>query len=249
MKTYQYFTTLLLTTFTTLNLIKCQNIGEKKTFRKLNAIEFSRNINTVNFAQIIDVRTREEFSEGYITNAINLNWNDSSFVAEVLKLNKNKPVYVYCLAGGISANAAIKLKELGFKFVYDLKGGMNAWRNANLPVFHIGNVSLVDKKGIDRTEFNNIINQKGLVLVDVYAPWCGPCKKMAPYLEEITFERKNKLTFLKINNDDNQEIVRFLLVDELPTLILYKNGKRVYTNIGLISKEDLLKVIDANLKY
>lgn len=97
-------------------------------------------------------------------------------------------------------------------------------------------------------DFNNKINQKGLVLVDVFAPWCGPCKKMAPYLEEIAVERKNKLTFIKINNDDNQEIVRFLYVDELPTLILYKNGKRVYNNIGLISKDDLLKVIDANLK-
>jgi thioredoxin-like negative regulator of GroEL len=71
---------------------------------------------------------------------------------------------------------------------------------------------------------------------------------MAPYLDEIAKERKSKLTFLKINNDENQEIVRFLFVDELPTIILYKNGKRVYTNIGLITKEDLLKEIDKNLK-
>jgi thioredoxin-like negative regulator of GroEL len=55
---------------------------------------------------------------------------------------------------------------------------------------------------------------------------------MAPCIEEITFERKSKLTFLIINNDDNQEIVKFLFVNELPNLILYKNGKRVYTNIG-----------------
>ena len=248
MKTIQYFTTLLLLFFLSINISICQNILENNTVIKLNATTFYQSINRDKFSQIIDVRTPEEFSEGFIANAINVNWNDNSFDAEVLKFNKTKPVYVYCLAGGRSASASTKLKKLGYITVYDLKGGMNAWRNANLPVQLIVNGPLVDKKGINPTEFNNIINKKGLVLVDVYAPWCGPCKIMAPFLEEIALARKNKLTFLKINNDDNQEIVKFLFVDELPTLILYKNGKRVYTNIGLISKDDLLKVIDANLK-
>ena len=247
MKTIQFFTTLLLLFFQSINISICQNISENNTVIKLNTTAFYKSIISDKFSQIIDVRTPEEFSEGYITNAINVNWNDNSFDTEVLKFNKTKPVYVYCLAGGRSASASTKLKKLGFKTVYDLKGGMNAWRNANLPVQLILNGSLVEKKGINLTKFNNIINQKGLVLVDVYAPWCGPCKIMAPYLEEIALARKNKLIFLKLNNDNNQEIVKFLFVDELPTLILYKNGKRVYTNIGIISKDDLLKVIDANL--
>ncbi len=247
MKTIQFFTTLLLLFFQSINISICQNILENKTVIKLNTTAFYKSIISDKFSQIIDVRTPEEFSEGYITNAINVNWNDNSFDTEVLKFNKTKPVYVYCLAGGRSASATTKLKKLGFITVYDLKGGMNAWRNANLPVQLIVNGSLVEKKGINLTEFNNIINQKGLVLVDVYAPWCGTCKIMAPYLEEIALARKNKLIFLKLNNDNNQEIVKFLFVDELPTLILYKNGKRVYTNIGIISKDDLLKVIDANL--
>ncbi len=247
MKTIQYFTTLLLLIFTTINISKCQIILENNIGIKLNVAEFNHKIYTDSFTQIIDVRTPEEYSEGYIAKAINVNWNDNSFDAEVLKLNESKPIYVYCLAGGRSANAAAKLTKLGFTTVYDLKGGLNAWRNANLPVQILDNVSVANIKGLNLLDFINIINQKGFVLVDVYAPWCGPCKKMAPYLEEIALERKNKLTFLKINNDDNQEIVRFLFVDELPTLILFKNGKRVYTNIGLISKDDLLKVIDENL--
>lgn len=247
MKTIQIFTTLLLLFFQSINISICQNILENKTVITLNTTAFYKSIISDKFSQIIDVRTPEEFSEGYITNAINVNWNDNSFDTEVLKFNKTKPVYVYCLAGGRSASATTKLKKLGFITVYDLKGGMNAWRNANLPVQLIVNGPLVEKKDINLTEFNNIINQKGLVLVDVYAPWCGPCKIMAPYLEEIALARKNKLIFLKLNNDNNQEIVKFLFVDELPTLILYKNGKRVYTNIGIISKDDLLKVIDANL--
>jgi thioredoxin 1 len=248
MKTIQFFITLLLLFFQSINISICQNISDNNTGIKLSATAFYKNIISDKFSQVIDVRTPQEFSEGYIANAINVNWNDNSFDTEVLKFNKNKPVYIYCLAGGRSANAAIKLTELGFKTVFDLKGGINAWRNANLPLKILDNISHPDKKGMNIVDFNNKINQKGLVLVDVFAPWCGPCKKMAPYLEEIAIERKNKLTFIKINNDDNQEIVRFLYVDELPTLILYKNGKRVYNNIGLISKDDLLKVIDANLK-
>lgn len=124
---------------------------------------------------------------------------------------------------------------------------MNAQRNANLPLQILDIVSVADKNGINLSVFNNQIIQKGFVLVDVYTPWCGPCKILTPYLEEIAIKRKNKLTFLKINNDDNQEIIRFLFVAELPTLILFKNGKRVYTNIGIIIKDDLLKVIDENL--
>jgi thioredoxin 1 len=116
-----------------------------------------------------------------------------------------------------------------------------------LPLQILDIVSVADKNGINLSVFNNQIIQKGFVLVDVYTPWCGPCKILTPYLEEIAIKRKNKLTFLKINNDDNQEIIRFLFVAELPTLILFKNGKRVYTNIGIIIKDDLLKVIDENL--
>jgi thioredoxin 1 len=66
-------------------------------------------------------------------------------------------------------------------------------------------------------------------------------------LAEIAEEKKDKLTFIKVNADESQEIVKNLNVEELPTLILYKNGKRVYTNIGLITKADLLKIIENSI--
>lgn len=100
MKTIQSFTTLLLLIFTYINISKCQNIREIKSISKLNATEFNQNIYTDSFTQIIDVRTPDEYLEGYIANAINVNWNDNSFDTEVLKFNKNKPVYIYCLTGG-----------------------------------------------------------------------------------------------------------------------------------------------------
>lgn len=78
-------------------------------------------------AQIIDVRTPEEYQEGYIKSAININVNGEDFIAKASKLDKSKPVYVYCKLGGRSAKAADKLAEEGFTKVYDLKGGITQW--------------------------------------------------------------------------------------------------------------------------
>ena len=78
--------------------------------------------------QLIDVRTSREFSNGFITGAKNIDYNGDSFEKQIKKLDKNKPVLVYCAAGGRSENAAELLKEWGFKEVYDLIGGYNGWK-------------------------------------------------------------------------------------------------------------------------
>jgi len=76
---------------------------------------------------IIDVRTPEEFSEGYIENAININFYDDNFINQFANYNKEEPIFVYCRSGGRSGKASKKLLELGFKNVYDLKGGYLNW--------------------------------------------------------------------------------------------------------------------------
>ena len=226
----------------------CQNASTKDSnIKKLSANEFENTMELDSNLQLIDVRTPEEFNQGFIKNAKNVNWNGGDFETEVTKLDKSKTVFVYCLAGGRSGEAANKLKDLGFTTIYDLKGGMNAWRNANKHI-EIKNADLVKEKKteISIADFNSTINS-GLVLVDVFATWCGPCKIMAPYIDEIVNEKKDVLKFLKIDNDKNSELVKFLNVDELPTIIIFKNGKRVFTSIGLIKKEDLIKEIEKNL--
>jgi thioredoxin len=247
MKIIKFFTTAVIALFFVINISSCQN-NANGAGGKLDVNTFEKNVNADKNIQLIDVRTPGEYAEGFIGNAKNIDWNGSNFATEVAKLDKTKPVYLYCLSGGRSGNAANKLNEMGFTQVFDLKGGMNAWRNAAKPVSVTGNEPIKPATtGLSLTDFNKQIADNQLVLVDVYAPWCGPCKKMAPYLAEIAEEKKDKLTLLKVNADESQEIVKNLNVEELPTLILYKNGKRVYTNIGLITKVDLLKVIDANI--
>jgi rhodanese-related sulfurtransferase len=85
-------------------------------------------------SQIVDVRTPGEFSEGHIANAVNMDVTSDDFESKIATLDKEKPVMVYCKAGGRSAKAAAILKENGFKKVYDLDGGMIGWNEAKKPI-------------------------------------------------------------------------------------------------------------------
>ena len=85
-------------------------------------------------AQLLDVRTADEYSEGHIANAKNVNIMADDFDAQVATLDKTKPVLVYCKVGGRSAKAATRLKELGFTNIIDLDGGFNSWSNDNKPI-------------------------------------------------------------------------------------------------------------------
>ena len=106
--------------------------GKNKT--SLPAMEFSKNIGQTTGAVVLDVRRPDEYKEGHLANSLNINWNSNNFEAEVLKLDKTSPMYVYCLAGSRSASAAEKMRAIGFKQVYELEGGISKWKAAKLPV-------------------------------------------------------------------------------------------------------------------
>jgi len=85
--------------------------------------------------QLLDVRTPQEFTEGYIKGAVNADWNnETEFKAQANKLNKTKPVYVYCLSGIRSGKAADWLAANGFVSVTNLEGGIKAWKAADKKV-------------------------------------------------------------------------------------------------------------------
>jgi len=106
------------------------NAGPGNGSTLLSPDEFETRLHNKPEAQLIDVRTPAEFSGGHIANARNLNIHDDHFAAEIAKLDKSKPVMVYCARGARSATATEQLKRAGFPEVYDLEGGMEAWRGA-----------------------------------------------------------------------------------------------------------------------
>ena len=85
------------------------------------------------------------------------------------------------------------------------------------------------------------------VLVDFWAEWCGPCKMIAPILDEIAKDYSDKLTVAKINIDDNPGTPQRYGVRGIPTLILFKNGEVEATKVGALAKSQLAAFVDANL--
>ena len=84
------------------------------------------------------------------------------------------------------------------------------------------------------------------VLVDFYADWCGPCKMMAPVIDELAGEYEGMIKVGKLNVDDNPDTARQYRVMSIPTLIIFKNGEAVDTVVGVIAKNALKKKLDAH---
>ncbi|MCB9185395.1 MAG: rhodanese-like domain-containing protein [Flavobacteriales bacterium] len=132
MKQLAHFSTVVLLA---IFMVSCSN-GQNKTgasngiAENVNVEEFSKHIGN---AQVLDVRTPQEWNEGIIEGATMANIYDQDFEAQLGKLDKEKPVAVYCKVGGRSGQAMAKMKEMGFKEIYNLKGGMDAWKGAKKP--------------------------------------------------------------------------------------------------------------------
>ncbi|KOO46891.1 thioredoxin [Priestia koreensis] len=93
----------------------------------------------------------------------------------------------------------------------------------------------------------NTETENGLVLVDFWAPWCGPCKMIAPVLEEIDGEMSDKVKIAKIDVDENQETASKFGVMSIPTLLLFKDGEVVDKVVGFQPKEALVEVISKHV--
>ncbi len=115
-------------------LILISLVAQAQTVKKLDPQNFDKKLREFKDPVLVDVRTTGEYAQGHLPNALLIDIFSNDFKSRVGKLDKSKPVFVYCKAGSRSSSAVEVLSGMGFKDIYDLSGGIIAWRQANKPI-------------------------------------------------------------------------------------------------------------------
>ncbi len=219
--------------FSILFLIAC---GQNKSgYLSMDAIQFNQKLENTKNVQLIDVRTPEEYSSSKIGNALNINYYDADFEAKLKKLDKDKPLFVYCKSGGRSSGAVSKLLDLGFKEVYELEGGIMAWERAKLQTK--SNTKTNEKDVFTSNTLNEILTENQKVIVNFYASWCIPCKRMKPFMDELEKEYPD-VKIIRIDIDQAKALATELKVENIPTVMFYeKNSLKERKNSEMTKSE------------
>lgn len=223
----------IIVTLIVLLSISCSN---SQNFKSVDVAEFKSILEKNSEIQLVDVRTEDEFKGGHIKNAKNISIASEKWSSSIGNLDKTKPVLVYCLSGGRSKKAAAELKELGFREVIELDGGYLAWSKANPQSNEVWT-------GMTKEEYAKLLTSDKIVVIDFYAKWCAPCKKMAPYLEKMNTELASTVTIHRIDADKNKSLFNALGYQGLPVILVYKNGKETFKKNEFVSEEELRKAL------
>jgi rhodanese-related sulfurtransferase len=213
-------------------LVSCAN--QAQTGARVTPDQFESGMKAKG-VQLLDVRNAQEFKAYSLEGALQADWNDpAQFRDRTGYLDKNKPVYVYCMSGSRSSAAANYLRETGFAKVVELNGGLLSWKRAGKAV-----LTAEKKQETSFESYQQMIGSGDLVLVDYGAEWCPPCKKMEPVLQSWIKEKKGAVRLVKIDGGTDTQLMKINLVEAMPTFIVYKNGKETARKQGVLTKEEL----------
>lgn len=124
---------IILTVLLTVSITSCKEAATDGPIKMVTTDEMQELLELEDI-QLVDVRTPEEYTGGHIANSQNIDYNSPTFDSEIEKLDKSKPVIIYCKSGGRSAKCAKKLEDAGFVKIYDLNGGISEWKHKELAI-------------------------------------------------------------------------------------------------------------------
>lgn len=239
-----FLTVLFLAIFSQCSDNQAQQTGS--VIENINAKKFKAMSDTAN-GIILDVRTPEEVAGGYIEGASAINFYDDDFSEKINLIQKNKPIFVYCKAGGRSAQAAELLAKNGFQKVCNLEGGIMSWEDSGFPVVKPAGQKDDKIQQLSLADFSKMLQTDKPVLVDFHTKWCVPCKKMAPVVDTIAEQYKDKAIVLRIDVDKSKEVAKHYQIQGIPVFILFRNGEVKWKHNGIIPGNELAKKIEMNL--
>jgi thioredoxin len=226
-------------------LFSCTNHSQNQGAQLVNVQTFSEALKSTPNATIIDVRTPEEFQNGHLPDAVNFNVLAPEFQSQVSQLDKSQPVFVYCKVGGRSADAVEKMKSMGFTTIYDMKGGYMAWSSAGMETTK---AERIQEEKFTEADFEKLISSDTPILIDYFAPWCGPCKKMEPILNKLSGEYEGKVQIVRVNVDEASTVVKSQKIDNIPVVSTFKMGQEMKRVNGFQDEAAMRAMIEDLLK-
>jgi thioredoxin len=228
-KVFQIFT-LLGFSITVFGQIESKNITPQ---------EFDKLFKTHEGAILIDLRTPKEFAVARLKKAINVDLMMEGFEDfMVKKFSKNSKLFLYSQSEEDAKNASQYLFEIGYKNIWTLKGGFENWILSSKPYIS-GSQNFTPQNIYTKEIFQKKIRENKYVIVDFYADWCGPCKKMAPILFDID-NKRDDVTLFKIDSDQNQTLVREYEITDIPTILIFRYGRQTWRTTGITEAKEIL---------
>jgi len=219
---------------------------DAQVVKHVDASEFKKLVDAEN-GIILDVRTQGEVARGHIKGTSVIDIADREFVSKLNMMQKDKPIYVYCLTGSRSRTAARIMEQNGFKEVYNLAQGVVSWYRSGYPLVAEQVNQAESEEAFTPESIKKLINTEGVVLVDFNASWCAPCKTMLPVVDKLATENQNKLDVLKVDISENQEIAQLYNVKSVPSFVLFKNGEKIWHKTGVMSYDDLNSAVNNHI--
>jgi rhodanese-related sulfurtransferase len=188
---------------------------------------------------LLDVRTPGETARARIAGASLVDLTDPRFEQRISLMQKNKPVFIYCASGSRSAAAARILQRQGFGQIYDLGPGLMGWMRAGLPVERGAAADDATAQRMEPAAFDALLASNRVVLVDFHTPWCAPCKKMAPVVDDLARVWQGRAVVTRVNADASEALAARERVEGVPLFVLYVAGKEQWRKSGEQSREAL----------